>query len=67
MKRRYFIVAYVTDVSTGNIGAITESGRFIGKERTIELIKERNPTAKGVVVTNIMEVTADDYDDYFNN
>lgn len=66
MKTRYFIVCYTGSVKHGQvIGTknFTTAGTFISKEITIRQIidDERRFKMNDVIITNIMEITREDY------
>ena len=70
-KNRYFIVCYIAQKSAGDslTGQITQqsaNGLFINRIRSIELIKEALSEVKNnvniVVITNIIEINAADFE-----
>lgn len=64
---RYFIVAYIGTHPMGKLTGlvdITTNGQYLNRALTIENIKEQNSELSSVVITNVIEMTKEDFDSW---
>lgn len=61
--KRFFLLAFRTNINEGNAHFITNYG-FINSNETKALIKASNENITDVAITFIMEVTENDYNDF---
>jgi methyl coenzyme M reductase subunit D len=67
---RYFHVFYVSinkgrvKKGNGNITISVSSGGYLNKDTTREIIEDELPVGYKVIITNIVEITESDYNDW---
>lgn len=66
--KRYFLVMYIATHPkgqfTGQVTIVSTDGKFFNLDGFKKLVTEVNPELKDIVVTNIIEITTRDDDDY---
>ena len=59
---RYFIVFYISNTSNqGHVALEKKSGDFLNANETREIILKLNPAFSAVAITNIIEISQEDY------
>jgi len=66
MKNRYFIVCYNFPGGSGNFAYVTEKGLYINKKQITEEYKARSGGIEDFVITNIIELSEEDYDYFYS-
>ena len=64
---RYFLVAYIGTHPLGKLTGfvdVTTKGQYLNRRFTIENIKELNKELSDIVITNIIEITKEDFNSW---
>lgn len=65
LANRYFIVFYIGNVYNGRVTGYmdftTYEGCYLNKAMTLIQLGNKNPELKGIVITNIIELSESDY------
>lgn len=64
-KNRYFIIAWYSGRSTGDIGYKTGTGLYPTHEELEKFIRDENKVEGSIIITFISEVNQADYHQYF--
>jgi hypothetical protein len=66
-KRRYFRVTYIANQHGGRLTGVISfrcTNQYLNKSKAKQQIQEMNPCATNIVITNVNEMTAEDYRDW---
>jgi hypothetical protein len=65
-ESRYFIVYYNFPGGCGELGVISEDGTYVIKNQVKELLNKNNPGIEYFTITNIIELSKEDYDYFYS-
>lgn len=69
MVPRYFVVTCMyqispTNCTTATASVIQDNGKYINSKELIAQLKKINKTSDTIIITNIIELSKEDYDEY---